>query len=216
MKLTKLLENIVVEIEGDKQVDALTAAMGQGFNLMGSELKNKEGELKQDVEQANIELDESLTALTVIGMLLAAPKVVELIVKGFSGTVKLYKKMFMKGGAKTEEEQEQMAAKIIEFTHKWHKQYIKALKWIFKVTGLYKKAGINDEAAQMKVAELVYYTIVAGLAVYSGVGAIGAFKQAIAHGVEASHVSLGALETAMASIKTGEVASFMTELGLKS
>lgn len=216
MKLTTLLENIIVEVEGDKQVDALTAAMGQGFNLMGAELKAKEGELKQDVDQADIELDESITALTVIGMLLAAPKVVELIVKGFSGTVKLFKKLFMKGGAKTEEEQEEMAKKIIEFTHKWHKQYIKAIKWIFKITGLYKKAGIEDDATQMKVASMVYYTIVAGLAVYSGIGAIDAFKHTITHGAEAAHVSLGALETAMASVKTGEVATFLGELGIRS
>ena len=122
----------------------------------------------------------------------------------------------MKGGAKTEEEQEQMAAKIIDFTHKWHKQYIKAIKWVFKVSGLYKKAGIEDDVTQMKVASMVYYTIIAGLAVYSGIGAISAFKQAIVHGAEASHVSLGALETAMASVKTGEVATFLGELGIRS
>lgn len=239
MKLTLLLE----EIE-QKQLDALTASMAKGFNLMGAELKSKEDVLKQDVEQADLELNESITAASVIGMLLAAPKIVELVVKGFAGTISLFKRMFMRGGAKTEEQQIEAAKKIIQFTHKWHKKYIQGLKWILKVTGLFKKAGIQGEAAQDKATELIYHAIIAGLAVYSGIGSFKIFKQAIQAAqtvpaatsavdmaqsagdvaklaktaIDPSHnlLSLGALEAVMASVKTGEVAQFLSKLGLKS
>jgi hypothetical protein len=81
---------------------------------------------------------------------------------------------------------------------------------------MFEKVGIKSEAAKMKAAELLYYTIIAGLAVYSGVGAIEAWKEAIKQSGSLAHISLGALESAMAGIKTTEVATFMSELGLKA
>ena len=107
------------------------------------------------------------------------------------------------------------AAQIIKFTHKWHKSYIKALRWILKVTGVFKKAKITDEAAQMKAATLLYYTIIAGFAVYSGVHAVQAFKTAVASaGSAGGSFSLSALESGMTAIKSGEVVEFLGELGL--
>lgn len=210
-----IMEQLMKEAEDKAQIAALDQAMGAGFNVMGSELKAKEDELKADVEQADVKVTEAVGAVAIIGMLLAAPKVVELVVKGFSKVVAVFKKLFKPKSATTPEQQAEMAHKIIEFTHKWHKSYIKGLKWILKVTGMFAKAGIKDDAAQTKAAELIYYTIVAGLAVYSGVGAFGAFKSAAATGGEAAHLALGSLETAMASVKTGEVVEFLGKLGLK-
>lgn len=208
------MEQLVKEAEDKAQIDALSQAMGAGFTAMGSELKSKEDELKADVEQADVKVTEAVGAVAIIGMLLAAPKVVELIVKGFAKVVSVFKKMFKPKQAKTEEEQNEMASKIIEFTHKWHKSYIKGLKWILKVSGMFAKAGIKDDAAQTKAAELIYYTIIAGLAIYSGVGAAGAFKSAATSGA-GGDIALGSLEAAMTSIKSGEVMEFLGKLGLK-
>lgn len=211
----KLTEQIIKEAEDKAQIDALSQAMGAGFNVMGSELKSKEDELKKDVEQADVPVAEAIGVIAVTGMVLAAPKVLELITKGVSKLVQVFKKMFKPGQAKTEEEQSEVAKKIIEATHKWHKSYIKGLKWIFKVTGLFKKAGIKSEAEQERAAEFVYYTIIAGLAVYSGISAIGAFKSAVSSSTVAGDLSLGALEAAMARVKTKEIGEFLVKLGLK-
>lgn len=214
MKFKRIVEQLIKEAEDQQQIDALDQAMGMSFKAMGAELQSKEDELKQDVQNADIQISESITVATVVGMLLAAPKVVELIAKGFMKISSVFKKTFPRKGARTEEEQSEVAGKIIEFTHKWHKSYVKGLKWILKATGLFDKAGIKGDSAQMKAAEMIYYTLIASLAVYSGVGAASAFKQAAA-AHDAGHFSMAAIETAMASIKTGEVAAFIGELGLK-
>jgi hypothetical protein len=210
MKLTTLVKEILVEAEEDQ----LSAAMGMSFKTLGAEIESNKDELAQDVQQSQAEMNESLGAVAIFGMILAAPKVVELLARGLSALIKTFKKFFVKGGAKSEEDQSQVAKKIIDFTHKWHKAYIKGLNWIFKISGLYKKANITDPAQQLKTATFVYYVIVASLAVYSGVGAIGAFKTA-ASTTNLGDLSLGALETAMASIKSGEVTQFIAKLGLR-
>jgi hypothetical protein len=84
------------------------------------------------------------------------------------------------------------------------------------MSGVFKKAGISDETAQFKTAEAVYYTIIAGLAIYSGIGAIGAFKAAVQGAAHGGGFSLAAFETAMASVKSAEVTAFIGKLGLKS
>ena len=75
---------------------------------------------------------------------------------------------------------------------------------------------LGHKLGQKKAAEVVYYTIVAGLAVYSGIGAVGAFKGAIQGAAHGGSFSLGAFEAAMATIKSGEVVDFLGKLGLKA
>jgi len=178
--------------------------------------RKSQEELQQDVDQSSPELNEALGAVAIVGALLAAPKVVELIVKSFRAVVNLFTKLFKPGQAKSPQDQEEMATTIIEFTHKWHKAYIKGLKWILKTTGLFRKVGIKDEAQQLKAAEAIYYVLIASLAVYSGVGAVGAFKSAASTAAHGGEFSLGAFEAAMASIKSAEVVEFIGKLGLKT
>lgn len=216
MKLTVLLESVIREEEEKKAISALDQAMATSFKTMGAELERSQEELQQDVDQSNPELNEALGAVAIIGALLAAPKVVELIVKSFNAVVSLFTKLFKPGEAESPEDQKQMATTIIEFTHKWHKAYIKGLKWILKTTGLFRKVGIKDEAQQLKAAEAIYYVLIASLAVYSGVGAVGAFKSAASTAAHGGEFSLGAFEAAMASIKSAEVVEFIGKLGLKT
>jgi hypothetical protein len=218
------LKDLLKETIDDQEAKELEKAMGQGFKDLESALSSMEDEAKADVEQVDEsilegrldekgQLKEELTTVAIIGILLAAPKLVELMAKGLSKLIKVFKKVMGKGEGK--DDPEGTAAKIIEFTHKWHKSYIKALRWILKVTGVFKKAKITSDANQMKAASMLYYTIIAGLAVYSGVGAISAFKSGMASaGSGAGGFSLSALEAGMAAIKTGEVSSFLGELGL--
>jgi len=214
MKLSRIAEQILKEEEEKANIAKLDQAMGNAFQIMGSELKSGEEEAKQDVKQSDVEVNEALGVIGVLGVILAAPKVFEILAKGLSKLVQVFKSIFGKGSAKGKEEE--VAKTIIEFTHKWHKSYIKGLKWILKMTGVFSKAGIKDDAAQQKAAEAVYYTIIAALAVYSGVGAIGAFKGAISGAAHGGGFSLSALESAMAGIKGKEVAEFIGKIGLKA
>jgi hypothetical protein len=218
------LKDLLKETIDDQEAKELEKAMGSGFKGLEAALKSMEDEAREEVEQVDEsilegrlnekgQLKEEVTTLAIVGIILAAPKLVELITKGISKLFRVFKKVMGKGEG--EADPEGTAAKIIEFTHKWHKSYIKALRWILKVTGVFKKAKITDDKAQMKAATLLYYTIIAGMAVYSGVGAVQAFKSAVASaGSGASGFSLSALEAGMAAIKSGEVVEFMAELGL--
>ena len=214
IKLSSLVESILREEEDKQQIAAMDAAMGDAFKTLGSELEANKDEIQQDVNQSKGEMNEALGAIGIIGIILAAPKVVELLVKGIGKLVAVWKKLVKPGEAKGQEEE--FAHNIIEFTHKWHKAYIKGLKWILKISGVFKKAKIEGDAAQDKTAEAIYYTIIAALAVYSGVGAVGAFKGALAGASHGGGFSLAALETAMAGIKSGEVAEFIGKIGLKA
>jgi hypothetical protein len=208
------LHHILLEVEQEAAVNALEKAMADSFKQLGQELEADKQTVQADVQAANIKVTEAVGVVTVIGALLAAPKVIELLAKGMQKLFNVYKGIFKKGAAKDEQEQLQVAKALIEFSHKWHKVYPKGIKWILKVSGLFKKAGIKSEQAQMKAAELVYYTILAGLAVYSGVGAVSAFKSAAAS-VDLGDFSIGTFETAMAAIKSGEVATFLSRINIK-
>jgi len=210
------LQSILKEVEDKAEIDALEKAMGAAFQAMGAEFKNNELEIKKDVEQSKAELNEASVVLALVGFILALPKLIEVFTKSMSGLVNVFKKFYKPGAAKND--QEGTAAKIIEFTHKWHKMYIKGVKWILKTSGAFRKANIEEEEAQMKTAEAVYYIIVAGLAVYSGISSIAAFKAAMtAKGTTgAAGFSLSAFEAAMASVKTTEVREFLLKMGLKA
>lgn len=209
MKLSSLLQ----EAEQDTKVNAMDQAMASAFKQLGREFEAGKQAAQTDVEKANIQIAEAVGVVTVISALLAAPKIIDLLARGLQKMFDLYKRLFKKDGAKSEQEQIQVAKSIIDFTHKWHKQYILGVKWILKTAGLFKKAGIKGDANQTKAAELIYYTIVAGLAVYSGVGALSAFKSA-AQTADIGGFSFGTFEAAMSAVKSKEVTSFLAKLNL--
>jgi len=214
IQLKHIVEVILREEEDKKQIAAMDAAMADSFKTLGAEFEANKEEIQQDVANSEAELNEALGAIAIVGMILAAPKVVELFVKAIGKLVGIWKKLVKPGQAKGQEEE--FAHNIIEFTHKWHKMYIKGVKWILKLSGIFKKAGIVGDASQDKAAEAVYYVIIAALAVYSGIGAVSAFKGAATGAAHGGGFSLAAIEAAMASIKTSEVASFIGKLGLKT
>tara|TARA_Y100000310_G_scaffold81085_1_gene77716 strand:- start:318 stop:983 length:666 start_codon:yes stop_codon:yes gene_type:complete len=184
---------------------------------MGASLKDLEAATKSIAPKAKAEVDavdegklnESLGVTAIIGIILAAPKVVEIFAKGLSKLIKAFQRLLGK-----DQTGSKVAETIIDFAHKWHKLYIKAVRGILWFTGIFRKAKITDKKDQQKAAEAVYYIIVAGLAVSAGIGAVGAFKGAMSTAAHGGSFSLGALETAMAAIKTGEVATFVKSIGV--
>lgn len=198
----------------DTKVSDLANAMEDSFKMLRAEFKASEDEIKADIEQADIPVNEDVGVITVVGILLAAPKLLELFAKGLSKLVNVYKKYFKKDTANTPEDQVSIAKNIIEFSHKWHKTYIKGIKWILQMSGAFDKAGIKGDANQTKAAEMLFYVIIAGLAVYSGVQAFSAFKSA-AVTAASGDLALGSLEAAMAAVKSNEIRQFLTKIAIK-
>lgn len=122
-----------------------------------------------------------------IGLALALPKIAEI-------TSNLIQKMIKKlgGGDKS---------KIAEFlrtnAEKLHHVYVKIVRIALLTVPSFRSA---DKKTQYRVAEIVFTLIIAGLAVYSGFNAI-----------KAGITTLGALEGAIAAIKSGEVIQFLSK-----
>ena len=205
------------EQEIEQAADELEKLMGDALGDFEKAYDANEEEAKQEVEDSEETINEAIGAVAIIGFMLALPKILEIMVKGVSKLVKGVKKVLGKTPAKDDKEgQEDMAKKIIDGLHKWHKGYIYGLQMMLKYTGIFKKAKIKQPAAQKKAAEMLYYTIVAGLALYSGIGAVSAFKGAMSGAAHGGSFSLSAFEAAMATVKSGEVSSFLGELGLEA
>lgn len=223
-KILKEEEKPELDAEDKKQIKDLEAEMGAAANAIGSAFDSAQDKIEkevEDMEDAKLnehkqKLNEALGATAVIGIILALPKLVEIVTKALAKLVKVIQKFT--GGKPPEgpAEEAEWAAKIIDFTHKWHKVYIKAFYYMFKFSGLYKKAGIEDEATKMKVAKIMYYTVVAGLAVSAGVGSIGAFKAGMSSSAHGGEFAIGTLEAVMTAVKTGEVAEFLGKMGVKA
>lgn len=176
MKLTSILEGIVLEAEDKAKEAELSSAMQQAFAKLGAEFEANEDEIKQDVDKAKGgELNEvAITAA--IGFILSMPKLITTIAKALSTLVKIVKKITGTAGGGKDEELKFVQV-LLNVGDKWFNQYVKGFMWILKISGAYKKMNITDEAAQRKIAELIYYTILAGMAVNAGVEALGALKQ---------------------------------------
>jgi hypothetical protein len=194
----------------DKAGDTLEKEMGDSLKDLEAALKSDVADAKAEVDQIDeSQLNEALGTTAIIGLILAAPKVVEMFAKGISGLFKMVKKLLGK-----EPNESKIATAIIDFTHKWHKGYINIVFYILKYTGIFRKAKITNESQQMKVANAVYYIIIAGLAVQAGIGAVSAFEKGMSAAAQGSEFKLAALETAMSAIKSGEVTGFLRKLGL--
>lgn len=126
-------------------------------------------------------------AVFFVGLALALPKIAQISANIIEKLIKR-----LGGGDKS---------KIAEFLRtsadKLHHAYLKIVKIALLAVPAFRNA---DKNVQDKVAEVVFTLIIAGLAVYSGYGAV---KSGIS--------TLGALEGAMAAIKSGEVMQFLSK-----
>jgi len=137
-------------------------------------------------ESKNKKINE-VDAIFFVGLALALPKIAEISANIIEKLIKR-----LGGGDKS---------KIAEFLRtsadKLHHAYLKIVKIALLAIPEFRKA---DKQIQDKVAEVVFTLIIAGLAVYSGYSA-----------VKAGVSTLGALEGAMAAIKSNEVMQFLSK-----
>ena len=156
-------------------------------------------------------LKEGLSIFLILGVVLAAPKIIELFVDLVS-YLKGFKKYVDDHGH--ERVDNEFMDKLLQFAHKAHKTFLKGTGSLFsKGYRTYKLmtldfsaayAGPPDELKELW-AERTLMLIVACLAVYSGVGAISAFKK--------YQLGFAALETGMAGVKSFEIAQYVGGVG---
>lgn len=204
------LKHILQEAEFDKLDALFDAEFGKTLQAITNTVKSEKDALKASgefVEEG--QLSESMGVIGIIGVMLAIPRVIELLAKPMSKFIKLTRKILKPKAVTAEKE---VAETIIHFAHKWHSAYVKIIKYILQISGVFKQAGFTTDTQKEKAANLVYYIIIAMLAVHAGLSSIHAFKELATAGVETGSISLAALETAMTSIKTKEVAEFVKKL----
>lgn len=153
-------------------------------------------------------LKEALSLMVIIGLILSMPRLVQSIAKTFNFIYKKIKKLFKKG-----DQDSDLLKKVIEFTDKWHHFYIKILHKALKLAGIFKAAKIDDPKTQKKVTEAIYYTLIFGLAISSGIGTVEQILHVLKD-ASLSNVGFSTLETALTAVKSREVQEFL--LNLKS
>jgi hypothetical protein len=176
MKLKTVLEDIILEAEDKAKEAEVSSAMQQAFSKLGAEFQAHEDEIKRDVEQSEGgELNE-IAITAAIGFILSMPKLITTIAKGLSTLAKIIKKIAGNSG-KSEDEQLKIVQMLLNVGDKWFNQYVKGFMWMLKISGAYDKMNVTEEATQRRIAELLYYAILAGFAANTGIEAAGALKQ---------------------------------------
>jgi len=176
----------------------LEEAFGRGLEVLAWEplLENEAPE----------KVEESFSVIFLINIVMGMPMLLKVIVKAFAFVYRSLQKLFKKKPSTPE-----FVETLLKFTDKWHDAYVKVLQKVLKYAGVFKSSGLKDPVKQKMATEVLFYTIILGLAVYSGVGAADAIIKAV-KGSLASHGHVAALETVLTGLKSNEVKSFIQNI----
>jgi len=211
------LASLIPIIESAEDADAdIEKALKAGLNDFKAAFNSLEDEAKEDVAQVDEsvieenlrekkgELNEAVGPLFIISIIAAAPKALEIIAKAMGKLIKVFK---TKVKGQEDADDPAFIKGVLDFAHKWHKGYVKMIKWMLWATGILAKAKLKkDDPGAQKAAEVIYYVIVFGLMMASGAAAVGAAAK--------GHASMAAGEGALAAIKSAEVIEFLGALGI--
>lgn len=189
--------------------------LDEAFHLTHSSLNESyledivEGEVSESLtEEQQSELNEAgLSVPLIISMVLAAPSIIKSLTKAVGFIYKKLRGLF--GGNQNDEET--AIQKMIQFTEKWHHSYVKIVEKILKYGGVFKSAKMDDPHKQEKAAEVVFYTIIFGFAVYGGIASAKAITKMVKN-TNLHYIDMAALESVLTSVKAQEVKEFVSEL----
>lgn len=179
--------NLLLEAEAEKQeADIMAQLKGQMNDLV----KNIDTTLQNQSEEQN----ESL--LTAAGIAVAMPAILGLVSKFGKSASSVINKIM--GKKPTEKEQEEnwfnKLGKIADDLHHLYQAPIEKLISKF----------VKDPTKAKKVSHFLFHVIVAIMLIASGVTAVKALKS--------KEVSIATLETAIATIKSGEIKKYISKL----
>jgi hypothetical protein len=210
-------------------MDKLEQEFGEVFSNLGASMQNikiptdKEGitsvinanpQLKQVLQklrgqekQSPQPLNEEVSVILVLGILLAAPKIIELIVGAVNKVINSgriftqIKNLFRSKDKKVDPGKEkQIGNNILKYAHKWHEQYVNLIK---KSLYIVPRFGTLNDKAQSKIAATIYNIAVAYLMISSGTGAV----HAASHG----HTTMAGIEGALSAVKANETVVFLAD-----
>jgi len=159
----------------------------------------------EDMEEVSIINEDGgiISIPLIISILTASPGIISMFAKLGKKLTSKFKSLKGIG--------EKFGDKLISFADKWHHFYIKAIVKLIELTGIYKKSNITDKKEKEKIAEVLFYVIVFGLAIYSGVTTV----KHIAHIVKDAHltnINSTTLEGILTAIKSKEIKGFLNKI----
>lgn len=196
-----LNESIILKEEDEQELDDLAKEISSAFAQELSSLKGQQDIVKEQVEEAEVNLDEAIGSL-LFSILLSTPKLIELLGKLINKISGIFKK---------DKDQVSAGDAFIHAGHTLEKKYIGILKGIIKLTGIAKKAGIKDEDSLDKAAHVLLYSILAVAAVSAGMAtieSIGGFLK----GKGVTSATYGLAKGGLASIKAEEIITGVKQL----
>jgi len=213
-KLTELVPIIESAEDADADIEkALKAGMADfkaAFNSLEDAAKEDVAKVDENAIRENLRMREEKGQINESGVLLAvsiiaaAPKALEIFAKAMSKVVKVFKTKVM---GQPDVEDPEWIKGILDIAHKWHKGYIKMIKWCLWATGSFRSIGVEKDSPEAdKIAEQLYYAIVLGLLLASGAGGIKAAME--------GHKAAAMAEGALTAIKSAEMVEFLAGVGI--
>jgi len=178
------------EEQSDDLEKELSLALLNGLN----DLKKNSDEINDEIEDANVPLNEAITSL-LISLILSAPKLMEIL----GGMVNRMGNSF-----REESTTNKFGDKFIHAGHSLEKKYLTVIKSILKLTGVTKEAHIKSKHDYDVAARVVLYTVLGAAAVTAGFATSEAIASFIA-GKGISTAVYGATKGGLATLKTQEI-----------
>ena len=148
---------------------------------------------------------------TIIGAILAAPKVLEYIGRIVQWVVKIFRKLVGKPSPENEEGSNAVAEKIKHVAHKWHGMYVYVIKKIVKLSKFQQEFwapdGKEDEEKLKLVAEVILNVAIAVAGIFAVYGAVTYAAK--------GKTMMTALELSLGSVKADELAVAVKKVGPK-
>ncbi len=204
--------------EGGIEEKLLLAELNGHFDSFIQEFSQVESLNESDslTEEEKQQLNEVEPISLTIGLILSAPKIIELLGKLIKGAVSIFKKVKNKlglGGGEDVSGENKATAWLENNAHKLHNKYINIIKKTVKLLGFASKVwkdpetGKADEEKLKLVAEVLLLVAIGVAAGYSFTGGVSALK--------AGHPIVAALEGGLGAIKGSEIADILTKVGPK-
>lgn len=181
------LMHILLEAESEQKVDSVV-----------SQLKSQMGDLIGDIEDTieDKAKEQKEGVATYVGVALAIPPILGLIAKFGQGASKIVSKIM---GKKPDDQSsaDKYFQQMGRIADELHHLYLKPLE-------LALRPFVKDKEKAHKIANFIFHVIVAYMLINAGITAVKA--------IQSKQLSLATLETALASIKGGEIKNYIAKM----
>jgi hypothetical protein len=190
------------ESSDEQELDSLDSEIASAFGSGLSSLQGQTDVIKEEIDEAEVEMNEVAVTSLLISVLLSTPKLLEII----GGIVKKVASIFSKEKGKVK-----AGDGFIHAGHALEGKYLKILKLIIKTTGLGKKAGLKTPEDYDQAAKLLLYSILGVAAISAGFASAEAIGGALA-GKGVTAAIYGTAKGGLAGLKSHEVIDGMNKL----